>query len=127
MLSRPPTDYYHHKINLIPVDEVTKKTIYNDNWLEQKAINHLSRCVQDATGLLFISFIFSRFHDSRSSFEDYLNEYAAERKKRTGYESLVQTTRAAARNFKPSQGRQLIIQALEKAIPTSILQLESRS
>lgn len=31
--------------------EVVQKTVYNDGWFDQIAINHLSQSVQDATGL----------------------------------------------------------------------------
>lgn len=31
--------------------EVVQKTVYNDSWFDQIAINHLSQSVQDATGL----------------------------------------------------------------------------
>lgn len=53
VLARPPTDHHlrHQKIYIKPVDGVVRKTVYNDNWFEQMAINYLSRCVQDATGL----------------------------------------------------------------------------
>ncbi|XP_031287169.1 beta-carotene isomerase D27, chloroplastic [Pistacia vera] len=96
----PPTDRHHHhhhdKINLKPVGEVIEKAVYNDNWFEQMAINHLSRCVQDATG---------------------------KRNQKAGYESLVEAATTVARNFNPSQQRELVIQALEKAIPSALLQL----
>lgn len=31
----------------------TTKTVYNDSWFDRLAINHLSQCVQTATGLFF--------------------------------------------------------------------------
>lgn len=37
--------------------EVVQRTVYNDSWFDQIAINHLSQCVQDATGF-FLFFLF---------------------------------------------------------------------
>lgn len=52
---------------IIPADVVTgaeeKSRVYNDNWFDRMAINHLSQNVQAATGFTFVLpfiFIFSR-------------------------------------------------------------------
>ncbi|XP_062148989.1 beta-carotene isomerase D27, chloroplastic [Alnus glutinosa] len=78
--------------------EATKTTsvIYNDNWFDQLAINHLSRSVQAASGL-------------RSS--------------KSGYESLVEAARIASQKFNPIQQREIVIQALQIAFPRPILSL----
>ncbi|XP_020981393.2 beta-carotene isomerase D27, chloroplastic-like [Arachis duranensis] len=67
--------------------------IHKDNWFDLLAINHLSRCVQDATGL---------------------------RNSKSGYESLVEAATAASQKFDPIQQRQLVIQALHTTLPNFI-------
>ncbi|CAI0448757.1 unnamed protein product [Linum tenue] len=69
---------------------------YHDSWLEEAAINYLSRHVQEATGAW--------------------NE-------KKGYESLVQATRDVTRKFEVRQQRHLVVQALANAIPAPILHL----
>ena len=36
---------------------VVQKTVYNDNWFDRIAINHLSKSVQAATGSFFLIFL----------------------------------------------------------------------
>ncbi|KAJ9188067.1 hypothetical protein P3X46_003462 [Hevea brasiliensis] len=76
--------------------ELTRKTVYNDNWFDQLAINHLSRSVQAATGL---------------------------RNSKTGYESLVEAAMDASLKFSLIQQRELVLQALDRAFPRPILDL----
>ncbi|KDP21385.1 hypothetical protein JCGZ_21856 [Jatropha curcas] len=76
--------------------ELPQKAVYNDNWFDQLAINHLSRSVQAATGL---------------------------RNKKTGYESLVQAAMDASQKFNLLQQRDLVLQALENTIPRIVLDL----
>ncbi|XP_050237398.1 beta-carotene isomerase D27, chloroplastic [Mercurialis annua] len=76
--------------------DMTRNTVYNDSWLDQLAINHLSQSVQAATGL---------------------------RNKKSGYESLVQAAMDASQKFKLTHQRELVLEALDKAIPRPILDL----
>ncbi|XP_059433314.1 beta-carotene isomerase D27, chloroplastic isoform X2 [Corylus avellana] len=79
--------------------EATKTTtsvIYNDNWFDKIAINHLSQSVQAASGL---------------------------RNSKSGYESLVEAAKTASHNFNPIQQRDIVIQALQIAFPRPILSL----
>ncbi|TXG63735.1 hypothetical protein EZV62_010729 [Acer yangbiense] len=76
-----------------------RSTVYNDNWFDRIAINHLSQSVQAATGL---------------------------RNSKSGYESLVEAATAVSRNSNTSQQRELVIQALDKAFPSPILSLMRR-
>ncbi|KAI9180643.1 hypothetical protein LWI28_006882 [Acer negundo] len=78
---------------------LTERTVYNDNWFDRIAINHLSQSVQAATGL---------------------------RNSKSGYESLVEAATAVSRNSNTNQQRELVIQALDKAFPTPILSLMRR-
>ncbi|XP_024964230.1 beta-carotene isomerase D27, chloroplastic-like [Cynara cardunculus var. scolymus] len=66
------------------------KTVYNDNWFDHIAINHLSKAVQDSAEL---------------------------RNEESGYESLVVAARAVFRSFDPIKQRQLVVKALQTAIP----------
>ncbi|XP_059625936.1 beta-carotene isomerase D27, chloroplastic [Cornus florida] len=71
-------------------------TVYNDNWFDRLATRHLSRSVQDTTGL---------------------------RNNKDGYEGLVEAVRVVSKNFNPTQQSELVIQALDKAFPRPILSL----
>ncbi|XP_057483486.1 beta-carotene isomerase D27, chloroplastic-like [Actinidia eriantha] len=86
ILTRPTEDVERVSTN--------SKTVYNDNWFNLIAINHLSKSVQATTGLI----------NSKS-----------------GYESLVEAATAATRSFNPIQQREIVIKALEKAFPRPIL------
>ncbi|KAJ4828606.1 Beta-carotene isomerase d27, chloroplastic [Turnera subulata] len=87
------------KIRARPADNPTGpsgKTVYNDNWMEQLAINHLSRSVQSITGMT---------------------------NSKRGYDGLVQAATDASRKFSSTQQHELVLQALDKAIPRPILDL----
>ncbi|KAL5860156.1 hypothetical protein ACOSQ3_001450 [Xanthoceras sorbifolium] len=73
-----------------------ERTVYNDNWFDRIAINHLSQSVQAATGL---------------------------RNSKSGYASLVEAATAVSRNCNTSEQRELVIEALEKAFPRPILSM----
>ncbi|CAL8178533.1 unnamed protein product [Prunus armeniaca] len=87
---------------IIPADVVTgaeeKSRIYNDNWFDRMAINHLSQNVQAATGL---------------------------KNNKSGFESLVEAATATSRKFNPAKQRELVIQALDSAFPKPIFSLAS--
>ncbi|KAJ7977324.1 beta-carotene isomerase D27, chloroplastic-like [Quillaja saponaria] len=76
--------------------ETRKINVYNDNWLDSLAINHLSKSVQAATGI-------------KSS--------------KSGYESLVEAAAVVSQNFNPIQQQEIVIQALDRAFPKPILTL----
>ncbi|XP_071713929.1 beta-carotene isomerase D27, chloroplastic-like [Rutidosis leptorrhynchoides] len=67
------------------------KTVHNDNWLERIAISYLSKTVQETSGL-----------------ETDV----------PGYKGLVTVSAAMFKEFSPIQQRQLVINSLEKAIPS---------
>ncbi|MED6182088.1 Beta-carotene isomerase d27, chloroplastic [Stylosanthes scabra] len=67
-----------------------------DNWFDRLAINHLSKCVQHATGV---------------------------RNNKSGYESLVEAAMVASHKFDPIQQRHLVIQALHTTLPNFIFSL----
>jgi len=89
--------------------EATKTTsvIYNDNWFDQLAINHLSRSVQAASGLCI--YIYDQFcvietyrpvlHYGRTGPRETNYEssssHAGLRSSKSGYESLVEAARIA--------------------------------
>ncbi|BFG43075.1 beta-carotene isomerase D27 chloroplastic [Prunus yedoensis var. nudiflora] len=85
---------------IIPADAVTgaeeKSRVYNDNWFDRMAIDHLSQNVQAATGL---------------------------KNNKSGFESLVEAATAASRKFNPAKQRELVIQALDSAFPKPIFSL----
>ncbi|XP_061338139.1 beta-carotene isomerase D27, chloroplastic-like [Gastrolobium bilobum] len=80
-----------------PTDDIageTRKTnVYKDKWFDHLAINHLSKSVQASSGL----------SNSKS-----------------GYESLVEAATVASQKFSPIQQREVVIQALNIAIPNPI-------
>ncbi|KAI3773050.1 hypothetical protein L6452_04248 [Arctium lappa] len=69
------------------------KTVYNDNWIDHVAISYLSKAVQDAAGL---------------------------RNEESGYESLVVAAGAVFRSFGPIRQRQVVVKALQSAIPEPV-------
>ncbi|KAK1416124.1 hypothetical protein QVD17_31912 [Tagetes erecta] len=71
----------------------TLKTVYKDNYFERLAIHYLSKAVQDTAGI---------------------------RNEEPGYESLVVAARSVFRSFDPNQQRQLVVKALQHAIPAPI-------
>ncbi|KGN61698.1 beta-carotene isomerase D27, chloroplastic [Cucumis sativus] len=78
--------------------EETRKTntVYTDNWFDKIAIDHLSQAVQATSGW---------------------------RSKKSGYESLVEVTTMASRNFNHIKQKEVVIQALGMAFPKPILSL----
>ncbi|XP_023742177.1 beta-carotene isomerase D27, chloroplastic isoform X1 [Lactuca sativa] len=74
-------------------DTITSKTVYKDTWFDQVAIDYLSKAVQDTTGM---------------------------KNEKSGYESLVIAAGAVFKNFDPIQQRQLVVKALQSAIPRPI-------
>ncbi|KAB5557497.1 hypothetical protein DKX38_008406 [Salix brachista] len=77
---------------------LTRKTVYNDSWFAELAINYLSQRFQDATGL---------------------------RNGKRGYESLTQTATDTWQRFSPIQQHGLVLQSLDRAIPRPILNMAS--
>ncbi|XP_038717784.1 beta-carotene isomerase D27, chloroplastic [Tripterygium wilfordii] len=75
-------------------DSAGKTSVYNDNWFDKMAINHLSKSIQAVTGI---------------------------RNNKTGFESLVAAATATYRNFNPIQQHELVIQALGLAFPKPIM------
>ncbi|CAK9323494.1 unnamed protein product [Citrullus colocynthis] len=80
------------------VVEETRKTntVYSDNWFDKIAIDHLSQAVQATSGW---------------------------KSKKSGYESLLEVTTMASRNFNHIKQREVVIQALGRAFPKPILSL----
>jgi beta-carotene isomerase len=93
LLVRPPVN-----IETAGVED-KKKSVYNDSFIDRLAINHLSTCVQVASGLM---------------------------NNKSEYESLVEVTRAATQNFNPIRQREIVLQALDLAIPWQITNLIKR-
>ncbi|WRX08956.1 Beta-carotene isomerase D27-like, partial [Theobroma cacao] len=90
------------KLTLKPAEsksEVVQKTsVRCDNWFELMAISHLSQSLQAATGLKI---------------------------RKSGYESLVEAAAMMSKKFNPSRQQELVIQALNSAIPRIILNMAS--
>ncbi|KAL2953077.1 hypothetical protein AAZX31_19G146300 [Glycine max] len=78
--------------------ETRKTNAYKDNLFNRLAIHHLSKSVQEATGL---------------------------GNNKSGFESLVEAATVAKQKFDPIQQQEVIIQALHKAFPKPILSLVS--
>ncbi|KAL0389448.1 UNVERIFIED_CONTAM: Beta-carotene isomerase D27, chloroplastic [Sesamum calycinum] len=74
------------------------KSVYNDNWFDRLAINHLSNSLQAATGL---------------------------RSKNSGYDGLMEAATMASRRFSAVEQREIVIRTLETAFPKPILSLAS--
>ncbi|CAM8965149.1 unnamed protein product [Rhodiola kirilowii] len=91
-----------HAVLTTPVDNELNGTgntpdiVYRDSWFDRLAIHHLSKSLQDTTGI-------------RNTME--------------GYDGLVEATRATSKNFTPIQQRELVMEALYKAFPKPILSL----
>ncbi|XWS76332.1 hypothetical protein CRYUN_Cryun01aG0166900 [Craigia yunnanensis] len=88
------------KLILKPAESKTevapKTSVYNDNWFDLMAINHLSQSLQSASGL---------------------------KSRKSGYESLVEAAAMMSKNFNPNRQHELVIQALDSAIPKIILNM----
>ncbi|KAJ9566798.1 hypothetical protein OSB04_002764 [Centaurea solstitialis] len=76
--------------NTIPT---TSKTVYHDNWFERIAIDYLSKTIQETVGM---------------------------RNDEAGYKGFVTVSSAVFRKFNPTEQRQLVDKALEKAIPSLV-------
>lgn len=70
--------------------------VYKDSWFDLLAINHLSRALQETAGV-----------ESRKK----------------GYEGLVDIAAMASRVLNPEKQHKIVVQALEKAIPSIILSM----
>ncbi|KOM25133.1 hypothetical protein LR48_Vigan50s005300 [Vigna angularis] len=79
-------------------EEPRKTNAYNDNLFDRLAINHLSKSVQETTGLS---------------------------NNKSGYESLVEAATVAKHKFDPIGQQEVIIQALDRAFPRPILSFVS--
>ncbi|KAH1261464.1 Beta-carotene isomerase D27, chloroplastic [Glycine max] len=84
-----------------PADDISgeaRKTnhVYKDGLFDRIAINYLSKCVQEATGL---------------------------KNSKSGYESLVEAATLASQRFSPIEQHQLVIQSLDRAFPKPMLLL----
>ncbi|XP_011079931.1 beta-carotene isomerase D27, chloroplastic [Sesamum indicum] len=75
------------------------KSVYNDNWFDRLAINHLSNSLQASAGL---------------------------RSKKSGYDGLIEAATMASRRFSPVEQREIVIRTLETAFPKPILSLIRR-
>ncbi|XP_014511713.1 beta-carotene isomerase D27, chloroplastic [Vigna radiata var. radiata] len=78
------------------VAQTRKANVYKDSFFDNIAINHISKCLQEATGL---------------------------RNSKSGYESLLEAATMASQNFSSIQQRQLVTQALHRAFPKPIFLL----
>ncbi|KAE9589181.1 putative beta-carotene isomerase [Lupinus albus] len=76
--------------------EAAETNVYKDSWFDHIAINHLSKSIQAATGL----------SNSKS-----------------GYESLVEASTMASKEFNHIEQQQVVIEALDRAFPRPILLL----
>ncbi|KAM0936620.1 putative beta-carotene isomerase [Dioscorea sansibarensis] len=70
--------------------------VYEDNWFNRLAIQHLSQSVQDTTGM---------------------------RSEKEGYEGLIEASSMVAKNFGSKGQQDLVIQALHKAFPSLLLNM----
>ncbi|WJX12079.1 Beta-carotene isomerase d27, chloroplastic [Trifolium repens] len=81
-------------------EETLKKTnVYNDNWFDKLAINHLSKSVQAATGIS---------------------------NNKSGFDSLVEAATVASQKFNTIQQQEVILDALDRAFPKPILSVIRR-
>ncbi|EYU46537.1 hypothetical protein ABFS82_04G033300 [Erythranthe guttata] len=71
------------------------KTVYNDNWFDRLAINHLSNALQASTGF---------------------------KSEKSGYEGLIEAATMASQKFSPIKQREVVMQTLD-AYPKPILSL----
>ncbi|KAK7393486.1 hypothetical protein VNO78_22043 [Psophocarpus tetragonolobus] len=87
VLARPADDIF---------GETRKSNVYKDGLFDRIAINHLSKCVQEATGV---------------------------RNSKNGYESLVEAATVASQRFSATEQHQVVIQTLDRAFPKQMLLL----
>nr|XP_043638541.1 beta-carotene isomerase D27, chloroplastic-like [Erigeron canadensis] len=74
----------------------TSKTLYHDNWFESLAIAYITKLIQESAGIK--------------------NDIP-------GYKGLVMVSKEVFREFNTIQQRELLVKALEKAIPSSSLNM----
>ncbi|ESW16672.1 hypothetical protein PHAVU_007G175900 [Phaseolus vulgaris] len=97
---------YHCVVAVLPrsADEISGETsktkVYKDTFFGHIAINHISKCLQEATGL---------------------------RNSKSGYESLVEAATMASQNFSPIQQHQVVTKSLDRAFPKPMLLLVRES
>ncbi|XP_031375205.1 beta-carotene isomerase D27, chloroplastic isoform X2 [Punica granatum] len=96
LVADPAEDHVRNSKSEAVVDNTLSRTVNHDSWFDLLATNHLSRSVQAAVGI---------------------------RNEKRGYESLVEAARAVYKNFNPIQQRELVILALQKAFPSTVLNL----
>ncbi|KAF9606033.1 hypothetical protein IFM89_022159 [Coptis chinensis] len=89
VLTSPPRDATIRKL-----DSTT--TVYNDNWYNRIAINHLSQSFQTTTGVKNV---------------------------KVGYDSLVDAAKVVYQKFSTTKQQELVVQTLENAFPKPILSL----
>ncbi|OWM75212.1 hypothetical protein CDL15_Pgr023733 [Punica granatum] len=141
LVADPAEDHVRNSKSEAVVDNTLSRTVNHDSWFDLLATNHLSRSVQAAVGSPFFpsplsSFLllFSSYDAILTSYEYYLDEkrvkrnrhanfLAGIRNEKRGYESLVEAARAVYKNFNPIQQRELVILALQKAFPSTVLNL----
>ncbi|KAK8506199.1 hypothetical protein V6N11_059792 [Hibiscus sabdariffa] len=102
VLERPreslATERLRLRLKLKPADSKAATSVHNDNWFDLLAINYLSRSLQAATGLKSML---------------------------SGYEGLVETAATMSKKFDTKTQQELVIQALDSAIPKLILDMAS--
>ncbi|XP_071719406.1 beta-carotene isomerase D27, chloroplastic-like [Rutidosis leptorrhynchoides] len=77
----------------------TTKNAYKDTWIDRLAINYLSKTVQDTAGV---------------------------KNDESGYDSLVVAAGAVFKSFDPIQQRQIVVKALQNAVPAPVAFLIKR-
>ncbi|XP_076932113.1 beta-carotene isomerase D27, chloroplastic-like [Bidens hawaiensis] len=87
-------DNNHHSLKIH--NTTSSKTVYHDNWLESIAIAHLSKTIQETTGMKIDT---------------------------PGYKGIVEVSAAMFRELSPTEQRALILKALEKAVPRFTLSM----
>ncbi|GMI98743.1 A. thaliana homolog of rice D27, DWARF27 [Hibiscus trionum] len=93
VLARPAENL---RLKLKPADNKAATSVYNDNWFDLLAINYLSQSVQAATGVKSML---------------------------SGYDGLVETAAMVSKKFDTKTQQELVIQALDRAIPKLILDM----
>nr|XP_043638536.1 beta-carotene isomerase D27, chloroplastic-like [Erigeron canadensis] len=103
VLARPTSvTFTHNDSHTLKLDTrnntiaTTSKTVYRDNWFERIVIAYLSKAVQETAGITTDT---------------------------PGYKGLVTVSTAMFREFSQTKQRQLVINALEKVIPSFALSM----
>ncbi|KAK8654252.1 hypothetical protein V6N13_128223 [Hibiscus sabdariffa] len=102
VLERPreslATERLRLRLKLKPADSKAATSVHNDNWFDLLAINYLSQSLQAATGLKSML---------------------------SGYEGFVETASMMSKKFDTKTQQELVIRALDSAIPKLILDMAS--